>query len=142
MTGETRGYPVCADCEIRHRKAGPCPTCALCGGHASHHHRNSRHQVLWCVATDATWPLEALVVKAGGAQRLCERMGMSPGSMVVNLTDTQSDEWAVKCGWHPEQVWPGWIDAGLRHVDAVYVNEGGWRHAWLNLSPTRLEKAA
>lgn len=50
------------------------------------------------------------------------------------LTDATADRWAIKAGFHPAQVWPGWVDAGLSVVDRQRI-EGGWRHAWLHHEP-------
>lgn len=79
-----------------------------------------------------TWPTAALAAKVGGPTALCHRLGIQPRSLKKNLTDVQADRWATRCGWHPEQVWPGWCEAGLRYVDDVFVNGGGWRPGWLH----------
>lgn len=141
---DNRGCKRCPECTARHIKADPCPTCSLCGAHRTDHHRNSRGQTVWCVATDRTWPAAPLVAKAGTGDRLCELLGISRGSLPLHLSDVQADRWAIHCGWHPNQVWPGWSDAGLRYVDRVFVEQGGWRPAWLEAEqpPAEAEEAA
>lgn len=86
------------------------------------------------------WPTAALVAKAGGRKALCHRLGIKPRTLPRDIDDVQADRWAVRCGWHPEQVWPGWCDAGLRYVDAVFVTEG-WRPAWLHQLEARPDPA-
>jgi hypothetical protein len=80
----------------------------------------------------ARWPLEPLL----------EATGLSMGglSIAVNgnpydyrdlgLSDLVADRWAVRCGKHPGEVWPGWFDAGLTELDREFVGNG-WRQAWL-----------
>ncbi len=96
------------------------------------------------MTTERPWPVAPLAAKAGGRKALCHRLGIQPSTLPRHLTDQQADRWAVRCGWHPEQVWPGWCEAGLRYVDAVFVAEG-WRPAWLHAleaQPDRTVEAA
>lgn len=137
-----RGCKPCPTCTARHTRTEPCPTCPLCAATRADHPLNNRGQTLWCTATDATWPAANLIAKAGNTARLCELLGISRGSVDPWLTDEQADRWAVRCGWHPEQVWPGWCDAGLRYVDRVFIEDGGWRQTWLHLEPNTVEQAA
>lgn len=110
----------------------PCP---LCGLNGAHHPRGDTGRVVWCKATERTWPLAPLVAKAGGLARLCRLLGINNRGLPAQLTDVQADHWALRCGWHPDHVWPDWSAAGLRYVDDVFVNGGGWRPAWLDEQP-------
>jgi hypothetical protein len=29
------------------------------------------------------------------------------------LTDRQADTWAIRCGYHPAEIWPDWFEKGL-----------------------------
>ena len=110
----------------------PCP---LCGLNGAHHPRGDTGRVVWCKATERTWPLAPLVAKAGGQRALCRLLGLPHKGLPAQLTDVQADHWALRCGWHPDHVWPDWSAAGLRYVDDVFVNGGGWRPAWLDEQP-------
>lgn len=83
-----------------------------------------------CVATDRTWPSAALIARIGSATKVAAVMGVARARMPELLTDKQADRLAVRCGLHPEQVWPGWCEAGLTVGDDLFVNGGGWRQAW------------
>ena len=124
-----RGCKVC-ECGTRHPKAAPCPTCPLCGCHANDHPRVAS-RVQWCRAVTRTWPSAPLVALLGSQERLLDCLGMSNGSMVAELSDSQADRWAIRCGYHPNQVWPGWSDAGLTERDRLFIESGGWRQSWL-----------
>jgi len=49
------------------------------------------------------------------------------------LTDWEADRLAAAIGRHPAEVWDcgEWIDTGLSVCDRRFVDEGGWRPAWL-----------
>jgi hypothetical protein len=51
--------------------------------------------------------------------------------LAEGLSDKQADHWACRLGVHPAMVWPDWVEAGLTVADDLFVNGGGWRHAWL-----------
>ena len=117
--------------------------CSVCCLHAGHHNRDRDGRIVWCHASDqATWPLAPLKAKAGGRKALCARLGIDARTLPAEISDVQADRWAIRCGWHPEQVWPGWCDAGLRYVDRVFIEDGGWRQTWLHLEPNTVEQAA
>lgn len=81
-----------------------------------------------------TWPVEPLLMLVGGTVGdLGTALGMNRGkirsAIVAGLDDFKADRWAVRCGFHPASVWPGWLDAGLTVRDADYV-ANGWRPAY------------
>ena len=87
------------------------------------------------------WPLQPLLDKTRCTlHELMERCGVA-GTTVTRaaergLTDRQADWWAVRCGYHPGEVFPGWFDSALLPGDDVFVNGGpglepGWRRAAL-----------
>lgn len=89
---------------------------------------------------DLGWPVADLVRVVGSGAEVASRMGWSSrNSFPVLLSDVQADRWAVACGYHPEQVWSGWIVAGLSPRDDLFVNGGGWRQSWLHLERLRAE---
>lgn len=51
-------------------------------------------------------------------------------ALTEGLTDQQADRAAIRHGWHPANVWPGWAEAALTPLDHMYL-EQGWRTAWL-----------
>lgn len=56
----------------------------------------------------------------------------------TGLSDAMADRWAVRCGFHPSEVWPEWHEAGLTVTDDLFVNGGGWRPAWLAAEQMRV----
>ena len=64
-------------------------------------------------------------------------VGATPNAVMLRLwrkvpamlTDEQADRCAVALGLHPSQVWPGWDEAGLSVLDAMFLRSG-WRRAW------------
>lgn len=91
---------------------------------------------------DLGWPTEDLIRAVGGGRELTTRLGWHTQPQFPEfLTDVQADRWAVACGHHPEQVWPGWIEAGLSPRDDLFVNGGGWRQGWLHLEASRVVAA-
>lgn len=116
----------------------PCP---LCGLTSEHHHRNPANRIVWCKATDHTWPTAALIARVGGRRQLCDQLGIDIRTMPSEISDVQADRWAIRCGFHPNQVWPGWSDAGLRYVDRVFL-ESGWRQAFMHWERTVGTEAA
>lgn len=95
------------------------------------------------------WPVAPLLAWMPGLEP--HEMAARLGCQVVDLTrfdlsglpDDVADRWATRLRLHPNDVWPGWSDAGLTVVDAQRLTAGGWRHAWLaTLIPTRLAVAA
>ena len=143
MTAFRRGCKSCDECGARHQTRDKHLTCPLCGAYSLHHHRNNGGRVVWCKATDAIWPTAPLVAKAGGILETCRLLGIEKRTIPTHINDVQSDQWAIRCGWHPNQVWPDWSDAGLRYVDRVFL-ESGWRQAWLQWERTtnKAEEAA
>jgi hypothetical protein len=115
----------------RRRTNRNCPRCDI------------RHHP-YCRATDATWPtaaLDALVL--GGREAVLARLGRKDSKpLPEQLTDVQADVAAIRLGYHPEQVWPGWLDAGLSRRDRAMVECGGWRQAWLWLEDERRARSA
>lgn len=83
-------------------------------------------------ASTLRWPTQALLDAVGGLQGLADRLGWtsSKGHPPL-LSDQAADHYAVRCGLHPEQVWPGWCDAGLTDRDYRFIHNGGWRQAWI-----------
>ena len=66
-----------------------------------------------------TWPTAPLLAAAGSTRRLCTLLGWArTRGIPAMLSDRQADRWAVACGYHPEEIWPGWCAAGLP-VEAV-----------------------
>lgn len=119
---------------MNHKRARqPCP---VCGNPASDHGRTAANRIIWCPTHDTTWPIANLKAKVGGRRALCERLGIRARSLPHDLTDVQADRWAIRCGYHPTQVWPDWDQAGLTYVDSVFVEQGGWRPAWLHQETT------
>lgn len=105
-----------------------CPVCSL------------RHSPL-CDPGERRWPVAPLVALVGGAAELCRRLGWEDArGHHGDLSDAVADRWAITCGYHPEQVWPGWCEAGLTDRDYRFVHHGGWRQSWLWLE--RLREAA
>jgi hypothetical protein len=83
------------------------------------------------VPRSTRWPVAPLERLAGGYKAL-ERLaggGNVARARRDGLTDRQSDQWATRCGYHPEVVWPGWAAAALRVVDEEAIN--GSRAVWL-----------
>lgn len=86
--------------------------------------------------TDANrYPLEPLAVKlkielgqlggqrddeTTGLARLALRLGISHeaarNARKRGLNDRQADRFAVRCGWHPVQVWPEWFNGVGEHI--------------------------
>jgi len=111
----------------------PCGVCSLDG---RFHHRGPSGRVEWCSTVQRTWPTAALIARCGDRVKMCNALGISPkGGLQDELSDAVADRWAIRCGYHPEQVWPGWTEAGLRYVDRVFL-ESGWRQAWLQWERT------
>lgn len=94
----------------------PCPRCTL------RHHPN---------CPTPTWPTAPLVELAGGTRALCRALGWTDKGFPERVTDAVADRYATRLGFHPDQVWPGWTEAGLTVHDAAFV-AGGWRRAWLH----------
>lgn len=86
-----------------------------------------------CRAVDPArrWPVEPLVAAAGGVEKVLQQLdgGNLSRARRDGLTDVQADRWATRLGYHPAQVWPDWIDAALRYVDAAAIE--GSRAVWL-----------
>lgn len=81
------------------------------------------------------WPLQPLLDATGlTAYGLAHISGMNQGTIraatAAGLTDQMADRLAVRLGWHPAMIWPGWVDAGLTVPDRMFLEEG-WRPAWL-----------
>ena len=96
-----------------------CPDCAI-------RHAGGRCHPL------PMWPLTPLLVKCGGIARLKAALVNKPnGGFPDLISDEQADRWAIRCGFHPNQVWPGWSDAGLTERDRLFIESGGWRRSWL-----------
>ncbi len=105
-----------------------CPVCTL-------YHPNGRRAI--CVQVEHRWPLGPLVELLGvqGAEAVANRL-KTTGENVrraaeFGLPDATADRWAIRAGFHPAQVWPEWIDAGLSVVDRQFL-DGGWRYGWLH----------
>lgn len=83
------------------------------------------------VPKSTRWPVEPLIRLAGGYSALQDKTGRGNVARAIRegLTDLLADRWAVACGFHPEQVWPGWVEAALRVVDAEAIE--GSRRVWL-----------
>ena len=113
------------------RASRRCPTCSL-------------YHAPRC-ATDRQWPTGPLLAAADrlhstltwrdtedavraalGVSRDTLRLWRKVPAM---LTDEQADRYAVALGLHPSQVWPGWDEAGLSVLDAMFLRSG-WRRAW------------
>lgn len=100
--------------------AARCPLCLV--SHARH-----------CRAVDPAhrWPVEPLIEAAGGIEKANRRI--DPANLHRarrdGLTDVAADRWAIRLGLHPAEVWPDWIDAALRYVDAAAIE--GSRATWL-----------
>jgi len=56
------------------------------------------------------WPLEPLSVLVG-SHRAYTAAGTTPKQLRLagGLTDRQADRAAVRCGYHPSEVWPEWF---------------------------------
>lgn len=81
------------------------------------------------------WPLWPLLRAAKVTQEeLLHRVGESTSAVYWanrhGLTEKQADEWSLRCGLMPHEVWDGWFDAALTENDRRYL-AGGWRQAWL-----------
>ena len=77
------------------------------------------------------WPVQPLVDRCGGVRKMCASAGIEPKGIPDLISDVQADRWAIRCGYHPNQVWPGWSDAGLTERDRLFIESGGWRQSWL-----------
>ena len=109
-----------------------CPDCGL-------HHRGGRCHPL------PMWPTKPLVDRCGGERALQEAMGATAkGGLPDMISDVVSDRWATKLGLHPNDIWPGWSDAGLTPRDRRFLEGNGWRQAWLwnETHPTESEATA
>jgi hypothetical protein len=87
------------------------------------------------------WPLWPLLRAAKVTQEdLLRRVGESTSAVYwanrYGLTEKQADEWSLRCGLMPHEVWDGWFDAALTENDRAFLNNG-WRPAWLWLEATR-----
>lgn len=81
-------------------------------------------------AADRVWPLQPLMDIMGRDFMLARWEQQSLyRAMETGLSDARADAWAVRCGLHPESVWPGWCDAALTEMDRAHL-AGGWRQAW------------
>jgi hypothetical protein len=81
------------------------------------------------------WPLEPLLEATHlrpGELRVALHLSTATldAALTDGLSDRVADRWAIRLRRHPAQVWPEWIDAGLRPIDRDYL-AGGWRQAWL-----------
>lgn len=99
------------------------PRCGICG----HYHAPM------CMATYAVWPTAALIETVGSWERVNRLTGwdLDGAELPEFLTDRRADHLAIRCGLHPEMVWPGWCEAALTESDRRFVFEGGWRQAWV-----------
>jgi len=77
------------------------------------------------------WPTKPLIDRYGSGRALMEALGMTSKGLPDMLSDVQSDRWAIRLGLHPNEVWPGWSDAGLTCRDRRFLEGNGWRTAWL-----------
>ena len=93
------------------------------------------------------WALQRNGARAGGRENgyaqvdtntwASSFVGATPNAVMLRLwrkvpamlTDEQADRCAVALGLHPSQVWPGWDEAGLSVLDAMFLRSG-WRRAW------------
>ena len=108
-----------------------CPDCAI-------RHRGGRCHPL------PVWPTKPLLERCGGLKVLYEALGWSAnrGAVPDMISDATADRWAVRCGFHPDQVWPGWSEAGLTLRDRRFLDGNGWRQAWLWQEAQRAEQVA
>ena len=84
------------------------------------------------------WPAKPLVDRFGSVHALQDAMGIGiRGNPPDLISDVQADRWATALGLHPNEVWPGWSDAGLTASDRRFIDGGGWRRAWLYLEERR-----
>lgn len=104
---------------------GRCPTCTL------------RHTP---ACPRPTWPSAPLVAMAGGPTEMCRALGWKAKGIPARLSDVVADRYATRLGFHPAEVWPGWLEAGLTVHDEAFV-AGGWRPAAL-WAETRREAVA
>lgn len=69
---------------------------------------------------------------ASAVQRVLHVSGSTYRRLLVDgLSDWQADRAAIRLGFHPVHLWPGWVEAGLGVVDGAFL-ESGWRQAWLH----------
>ncbi len=72
--------------------------------------------------TARPWPFEPLYELSGcdSMRQMCDKVRTSGHAVYraakEGLTDVQADRWAVRCGYHPSEVWG---DAWFDHVDPV-----------------------
>ena len=97
-----------------------------------------------CTSTAPSWPAAPLVDLVGGPSELARLLGWKKAGGIRDrmITDECADRWAITCGFHPEQVWPGWCDAGLTAGDRHAIESGGWRPAWEWMEARRVEALA
>ena len=96
-----------------------------------------------CRATppDTRWPLQPLADAVGGRAELADRIDSGNVSIGMRdgLSDHQADQWAVRLGYHPEQIWPGWCETALTYTDAAAIE--GSRRVWLWRETQRTQPA-
>ena len=62
------------------------------------------------------YPAQPLIDAAREASEhaLANRLGIGGYTWAIakaeGLTEAQADTWAVRCGWHPSNIWPEWWD--------------------------------
>ncbi|CAB5217700.1 hypothetical protein UFOVP209_6 [uncultured Caudovirales phage] len=65
------------------------------------------------------WPIEPLLDITGITRfthlaRAVRANGVTASSALnEGLTDRQADNWAIRCGYHPAEIWPEWFEKGL-----------------------------
>ena len=107
--------------------------------------------------TPRPWPAQPIADLLGdiGTRNAAMRLGCSRSAwrraLAHGLTDAQADQWAVRLGRHPAELygWDVWWRAGITARDERHVwGPGmGWRHAWLwaeyrHAEPEHVEAAA
>lgn len=117
---------------VAYRSRHRCTTCSI------YHSPKCDHRA------DTRWPLSplvALVAARGTHKAVATALDHSTEAVALaaatGLSDTQADRWAIALGYHPAQVWPDWIDAGLSVTDRQFLATG-WRPAWLHDHPDPL----
>ena len=70
----------------------------------------------------AIWPIKPLLDATGltlvthFARRVKANGQTARRAYTKGLTDRQADQWAIRLGYHPGEIWPDWFDR-LPHKD-------------------------